>query len=330
MASVATKSITERGTAPVVRTCYDLLTVVTACGLTDLTDGKYVDDRNDRAAYLAAQERQAEYLLDRVRCGPGTRLLDLGCGYGRILEHAERRGALSVGITISPPQAAYGRARGLNVRELNYRNIFYDANRFSISPTSKERQDWDHAFDAIVANGSLEHFVQLPDALAGRTDEIYEEMFVICRRLLVNGGRFVTTAIHFREPGQLVAADIARGHHAHPRGSAEYQFAMLVELFGGWYPEPGQLERCARPFFELIEEEDGTHDYHLTSEYWQRRLFRSLAYNPRVWWAVAQQLWRRPLQAWGMLRLHLIDQSWAWQFRPPAPMRMWRQTWIAK
>ncbi len=103
---VATAPTTERGTAPAVRTCYDLLTVVPACGVTDLTDGKYVDDRNDRAAYLAAQERQAEYLLDQVRCGPGTRLLDIGCGYGRILEHAGRRGAQAIGITISPPQVA--------------------------------------------------------------------------------------------------------------------------------------------------------------------------------------------------------------------------------
>src|SRR5205809_7144669 len=100
MASVATPPTTERVTAPAVRTCYDLLTVVPACGLTDLTDGKYVDDRNDRSSYLAAQERQAEYLLDQVHCGPGTRLLDIGCGYGRSLEHAARRRADAVGITI--------------------------------------------------------------------------------------------------------------------------------------------------------------------------------------------------------------------------------------
>jgi hypothetical protein len=30
------------------------------------------------------------------------------------------------------------------------------------------------------------------------------------------------------------------------------------------------------------------------------------------------------------LRLQLWDQSWAWQFRPPAPLRLLRQTWLAK
>jgi cyclopropane fatty-acyl-phospholipid synthase-like methyltransferase len=330
MATVATAPVSERGTAPAVRACYDLLTVVPACGLTDLTDGKYLDDVNDRVAYLAAQERQAEYLLDQVHCGEGTRLLDIGCGYGRILEQAARRGARPIGITISPPQVAADRDRGLDVRELNYRHIFCDSNPPLTPPYQGGESTWERAFDAIVANGSLEHFVQLGDALAGRGDEVYEEMFAICRRLLVDGGRFVTTAIHFHQVGQFDPVEIARGHQVHPRGSDRYQYAMLVELFGGWYPEPGQLARCAEPYFELIEEEDGTHDYHLTSEHWQRRFFRSLAYNPRVWWALARQFRKRPRAALAMFKLQVFAQSWPWQFRPPAPMRLLRQTWVAK
>jgi hypothetical protein len=31
-----------------------------------------------------------------------------------------------------------------------------------------------------------------------------------------------------------------------------------------------------------------------------------------------------------MLRGHLWDQAWYWQFRAPAPMQLWRQTWRAK
>jgi cyclopropane fatty-acyl-phospholipid synthase-like methyltransferase len=330
MASVATAPRTERCTAPTVRTCYDLLTVVPACGLTDLTDGKYVDDRNDGAAYLAAQERQAEYLLDQVRCGPGTRLLDVGCGYGRILQQAERRGARATGITISPPQVAADRARGLDVRELNYRNIFCQSNASLAPPCKRGEDSWEHAFDAIVANGSLEHFVQVSDAAAGRAEEIYEELFAICRRLIVDGGRFVTTAIHFRKEGKFDPAAIARGPRAHRRGSDEYQYAMLVESFGGWYPEPGQLERCARPHFRLVAEEDGTHDYRLTSEHWQKQFFRSLAYNPRLWWTLGKQFASRPRAAIRMFRLQILDQSWPWQFRPPAPMQLLRQTWEAK
>ena len=330
MATVAAMPTTERGTAPTVRTCYDLMTVAPACGVTDLTDGKYADDRNGRAAYIAAQERQAEYLLDQARCSEGSRLLDIGCGYGRILEHAARRGAKATGITISPPQVASNRARELDVHELNYRDIFCGQNPPLAPPCKGGDSDWEHAFDAIIANGSLEHFVQVSDAVAGRTDAIYEELFAICHRLLTIGGRFVTTAIHFRNVDQFDPAEISRGPYVQPRRSPEYHFALLAQRFGGWYPEPRQLERCARPYFELIKEEDGTHDYHRTSEYWLRRFKRKLAYDPRVWSAVARQLWQRPRAAWEMLRLQLWDQSWTWQFRPPAPMRLLRQTWAAK
>jgi cyclopropane fatty-acyl-phospholipid synthase-like methyltransferase len=320
MATITAMPATQRPTAPAVRACYDLLSISPIGGITDFTDGKYVDERNDRAAYLAAQKRQAEYLLDQVQCNLGTRLLDIGCGYGRILEHAAKRGAKPTGITISPPQVADCRARGLAVVELNYRNIF----------SNGSSTGWEHSFDAIVANGSLEHFVQVADAAAGRTDQIYEELFAICRQLVVDGGRFVTTAIHFRTEGQFEADEILRGPYVHPTRSPEYHFAVLMKCFGGWYPAPGQLERCAASHFELVEEEDGTFDYHLTSEYWLRQLRRRIAFDPRVWWALTRLLRQRPREACEMLRLQLWDQSWAWQFRPPAPMRLLRQTWLAK
>ena len=330
MSSFAQAPSIRRSTSSVVRTCYDLLTVVPSCGLTDFTDGKYLDDRNDRAAYIAAQECQAEYLLDQAHCHRGTRLLDIGCGYGRILEHAQRRGAQPIGITISPPQVAADRARGLDVRELNYRHIFRDNATDLHPPYHEANATWEQAFDSIIANGSLEHFVQVEDAAAGQADDIYHELFAICHRLLQPGGRFVTTAIHFRRRGQFDPTAIAHGTRAFKRGTAEYQYAMLVDLFGGWYPEPGQLERCAEPYFRLVAAEDGTHDYHLTSEYWQRQFFRSIKYNPRLWWALGRQFVRRPHSAWKMFKLQVFDQSWPWQFRPPAPMQLWRHTWKTK
>jgi len=304
---------------PRVRTCYSLLDVAPLCGVRDFTDGKYVDDSNGRDAYLAAQHHQAEYLLNQAQCRAGTRLLDIGCGYGRILEQAAERGAEAIGITISPPQVAGCRARGLDVRELNYRNIF-----------RRGDNSWEGAFDAIVANGSLEHFVQPEDAADGRADAIYKELFAICRRLLVRGGRLVTTAIHFRRPRQFDPQEILRGPSAQPRGSDKRQFAILVQTFGGWYPEPGQLERCAAACFQLVAEEDGTEDYRRTSEYWRRQLIWSAAFNPRVWWAITRNGWQQPRETWEMLRSHLWDQAWYWQFRDPAPLQLWRQTWLAK
>lgn len=315
MATVISERPVTSETSTVVQ-CYDLLHLCLTGGVTDFTDGKYVDGRDDRAAYLQAQSAQAEYLLDEIGCGIGTRILDIGCGYGRILEHAERHGAKAVGITISPPQVEDCQRRGLDVRLLNYRDI---------------PDDWNGQFDGIVANGSLEHFAQLSDAMAGRVDEVYEEMFAICYRLLARGKRFVTTAIHFREAGQMSPEEIALGPDHWPVGSDQYQFAMVQRNFGGWYPEPGQLAQCAAPHFRLTHVEDGTDDYRRTSEFWLRQLRWSLATRPRLW----RQLWRtwrrQPQALRGMLRCLAWDQSWMWQFRgQPAPMALWRQTWLAQ
>ena len=303
--------------AATVEGCYEVLDACVVGGVYDFTDGKYADSRNDRRGYLDAQRRQAEYLLDQVRCAAGSRLLDVGCGYGRILRQAAERGATATGITISTAQEAAGRASGLDVRTVNYRDLFRNFG-----------EDWTGRFNCVVANGSLEHFAHPADALAGRTDDVYSEMFDIFRRLLGSGGRTVTTAIHLADAHSVDLAEYAAGAPTPKRGSFAYHYKSLIAAFGGWYPAAGQLERCAAGRFELVAEEDGTNDYHLTSEYWLGRLRWSLA-NPRVWAALGKKWLANPRATRTMIRCLLIDQSWNWQFHAPAPMRLYRQTWQA-
>ncbi len=305
--------------APAVRRCYDVLDLCRGCGISDFTDGKYIDDANDRSAYLAAQRRQASYLLDEVECDRGSRVLDVGCGYGRILAAATDRAAIATGITISPPQLADCRGRSLDVRLLNYREIF----------ATGDQLEWEHAFDGVIANGSLEHFVQCEDAADGKADAIYAEFFKICHRLLRPGGRLATTAIHARRVGQVNAADLLAGPDRWTQGSLNYHAANLHRSFGGWFPEPGQLERCAEGYFRLTAVEDGTNDYYLTSEYWIRQIRRSLLLDPISWPLAARVFAQQPRATWQMLRCLLWDQSWNYQFRDPAPAQLWRHTWVA-
>jgi cyclopropane-fatty-acyl-phospholipid synthase len=308
------------GTAPAVVSCYDVLEVCRACGVTDFTDGKYVGDRHDRDAYLAAQQRQADYLLDQIDCGRWSRVLDIGCGYGRIVEAAKERGARATGITISPPQVAANTARGLDVQLCNYRNLFRDG----------AREHWEGAFSGIVANGSLEHFVQAEEAAEGLADERYSEFFEICRRLLGDGGKLVTTAIHWRFFGQMHPLAMTGDPKRWPEGSLNYHLCSLHRSFGGWYPSPGQLERCAKGYFRLAVAEDGTHDYHLTSEHWVRQMRRALLFNPRSWSTAIRTLAHMPRATLNMLRCVLIDESWSYQFRgDPPPTQLWRHTWVA-
>lgn len=206
-------------TAKTVVTCYDLLDVAVHGGVVDFTDGKYYGD--PKLPYDQAQKNQANYLLDQARCRRGSELLDMGCGYGKVLRRAGARGAIALGITVSAQQVERCVKGGLTVQLLNYRNI----------PSS-----WNNRFDCVIANGSAEHFVQVKDALAGRADAIYKEMFSICHRILKPGGRFVTTIMH--DNSNIDPAEIIRGSGAFPRGSDNFHFArVMLEDFGGWYPQ---------------------------------------------------------------------------------------------
>lgn len=302
-------------TAPTVVACYSVFDhFFPALGFTDLTDGLYEGDPN--RGYQHAQARQAHVLLDRADVRPGGRLLDIGCGYGRILTAAQARGAKGWGITVSPEQVKRNTAAGLNVRLQNYKHL---------------GPEWDGQFDAVIANGSLEHFAQPEDAAAGRDDAIYRHLFETVHRLMdptTAGAKFVTTAIHFRDRPE--PRDLLKNPTAFPLGSPAFHWARLNHSFGGWYPLPGQLERCADGYFRLIHEEDGTDDYRRTSEEWLtgvRQKLRSLAMF-RVGGASLPAFVRRPAHTVRMLRCMLGSESWNWQFRgDPAPTQLLRQTW---
>lgn len=69
----------------------------------------------------AAQDRKIGLLLDRLDLKPGQRLLDVGCGWGRLAEVAARDYGVEVtGLTLSTEQKAYAEQRlakaGLSAR----------------------------------------------------------------------------------------------------------------------------------------------------------------------------------------------------------------------
>jgi cyclopropane-fatty-acyl-phospholipid synthase len=282
------------------------------CGLLDYTEGIYHDD--PRTPYLEAQRNQLQYLLDEIGCGPSTKVLDVGCGNGRLLEEIRDRGAIGTGITISPEQVRRCRESGLDVRLLNYQDL---------GPS------WEHRFDAVVANGPIEHFVQ--PAAAGQADAIYTRFFRICHRMIDPQSkirRLVNTTIHFvRRPDPQ---DLLKNPAVFARGSDNYHYALLARSFGGYYPTAGQFERCAEGYFRVMHTVDGTYDYHLTSEEWLRRI-RSVLKTLKGLEVIVRAIptaVRHPQQFVTMINCMLMAESWNWQFRPPdPPTRLLRQTW---
>ncbi|MGX2995141.1 class I SAM-dependent methyltransferase [Streptomyces sp. JNUCC 64] len=95
-----------------------------------------------------AQRDKLELVCRKLRLGPGTRLLDVGCGWGSLALHAAREhGARVVGVTLSREQAAYARKRvadeGLadlvEIRVQDYRDVT------------------DGPYDAVSSIGMAEH-----------------------------------------------------------------------------------------------------------------------------------------------------------------------------
>ena len=299
-----------------VVTCYSAVDrFFPACGLFDLTEGIY--HGNPELSFEQAQANQHDYLLEQVQCVAGGRLLDIGCGYGTLLQQARHRGTVGVGITVNPEQVCYCRRNGLDVHLLDYRDV---------------PREWDGTFDGLTANGSMEHFVRPDDVATGRADDVYRHLFATVHRLIDPASparRFTTTTIHvLRKPSDPLA--LLHNPFTFRQGSDEFHWAMLEQGWGGYYPELGQLRRCAEGYFNLVEEVDGTEDYHLTSEEWLRQVRRVLL-SPRMVMIGLRSLpvfVRAPRQFLTLLLGFLSSQSWNWQFRPPnPPTQLLRQTW---
>lgn len=296
--------------------CYDLLGLSLLCGIEDYTEGVYGGD--PARPYEEAQRRQHDHLLDELGAGRGFRLLDVGCGTGTLLRRARERGAEAVGITISPRQVEMGKARGLDVRLMSYAAV---------------GKSFPRTFDGIVANGSIEHFCQPEDALAGRQDGVYRAMFEAFHGALRPGSpsrRVVTTVIHFRAepaaPRRLLAPS-----WRHLFGDrAAFHLSVLHHGYGGYYPVRGQLARCAAPLFACAAEEDGTEDYRLTSEEWLRRIHAAMRRNGAFRRRLAAHFFHRPRHTAYFALSFFGPQSWPWQFRgAPPPTVLYRHTWQA-
>jgi cyclopropane fatty-acyl-phospholipid synthase-like methyltransferase len=297
-----------------VTLCYTLMHVAEAAGIRDLADGEY--EPTDKTLEDGI-ERQINYLLDEVGCTRrGFRLLEIGCGYGRLLRMAQERGARAVGVNVSVEQVKYCKDQGSQVYCCTYRDLL-------------ESPEWHGQFDGVIANGSLEHWVQPEDVKAGRMNEIYNESFAIAHKVIdpdASDARYVTTALHVKH--ELNPDDLMTPWYRLPRGSDRRMFSLLHHWFSGYYPTFGQLQECAKPYFTLEKEVDGTVGYKLASEFRMARMRRGLYTNPKLVWGIVKAMASHPWVTATLLECYFIEQAWDWQFRgEETPTSLLRQTW---
>lgn len=77
------------------------------------------------AGLEAAQHAKYRRILDRLRAGPGQRVLEIGCGWGGFAELAVQDGLAVTGLTLSPAQLEWARQRvpQAELRLQDYRDV---------------------------------------------------------------------------------------------------------------------------------------------------------------------------------------------------------------
>ncbi|MFI0738419.1 class I SAM-dependent methyltransferase [Streptomyces sp. NPDC021100] len=136
------------------------------------------DDGPDAASDTleAAQRRKLDHLVEGARAAGAGRVLDVGCGWGSLLERLVTVHGVghAVGLTLSDSQAELLRGRALPRTEVRVENWL------------------DHEpakpYDAIVSIGAFEHFARTGLSRAERV-AAYREFFERCRSWLPAGGR---------------------------------------------------------------------------------------------------------------------------------------------
>src|ERR1700716_2308085 len=93
--------------------------------LADFSGAKY--DGDFSMSLEDAQRRKHDYVAEQVGIAPGRRVLDLGCGWGGLLNYVRGVGATGVGVTLSSAQLASCRAHGLDVHLYDAREVTRDS-----------------------------------------------------------------------------------------------------------------------------------------------------------------------------------------------------------
>jgi cyclopropane-fatty-acyl-phospholipid synthase len=220
--------------------------------LADFSGAKY--DGDFSLSLEEAQHRKHEYVAAQLGIGQGTRVLDLGCGWGPLLDFVRQRSAEGVGVTLSSAQVAACRRHGLDVHLFDAREI------------TRERFG---PFDAVASLGAFEHFCSPDEHAVGRQEEIYRSLFERVAGLLPANGRFYLQTMVFG-PNMIPIDEV---DIEAPHDSDAWYLALLGYQFPGSFLPFGkeQLVRCAEPQFRLVESSSGRLDYIETIRQWRTR-----------------------------------------------------------
>ncbi len=95
-----------------------------------------------------AQKDKHDYILNALNFKAGSRVLDIGCGWGPILKAVKAKGGHAIGLTLSTKQAEVCKRDGLEVYVKDGKDVSIDT--FGM-------------FDGILSVGAFEHFCSVEE-----------------------------------------------------------------------------------------------------------------------------------------------------------------------
>lgn len=122
-----------------------------------------------------AQLRKLDYLLDQAEAKNAGRVLDIGCGWGSLLERAVTKYGVghATGLSISDAHAAHTRQRAIPGTEIRVESYL--------------QHEPPAPYDAVFCVEVMEHFAK-PEIRGDERIAVYRDFFARCQRWLRPGG----------------------------------------------------------------------------------------------------------------------------------------------
>jgi cyclopropane-fatty-acyl-phospholipid synthase len=225
-----------------------------------------------------AMTRKMATAFDALELAPGTRVLEVGSGWGAFMQYAAKRGVHVTATTLA-------------VESEKYLNSLVEREGLSaeVRRTHFLRFRDDEKFDAIVNMGVTEHLPNYPATITQY------------HALLKPGGRVYLDALAMRS-GHRVSTFMTK--HIYPGRSTP----LVLHKY---------LAAVARSPMEVLSVDDERHDYYLTCLAWARRLDANREEIARRWGEPLYRRFRLFLWgSAAAFDSHLV-QAYRWVLRKP-------------
>jgi len=252
-----------------------------------------------------AQTDKNVIILDKLNVKKGTRIIDLGCGYGNLLVEAKKRGAICYGVSICK-------------HHIDFIKEQYDISGI-VADFKNLPNELDGNFDCVVANGSLEHLGFIEDVNNNTLNQNYEKFFNGVYKIIdetSDNRQIFITCLHKNDK------------RCEQWSMWDFFNAYLIQMtYGGFYPSsPSGLTNNMKNF-TITSQIDATIHYELTSrsgidgsDYdFGSRFIR----NKRLSSLLLQFLSFLNDPYYIQKELYYIFNSWRWQFENNNCIHYW-------